>query len=160
VEQVTRRELLVRGGKYALAAGVLPFAGRLVDFAPASASGIFGELAHSLRGAVVVRGDAGYDQARVLYNTRFDTYKPQAVVFCESLADVQRTVRWARKHAVRIVPRSGGHSYGGYSTTSGVIVDVSRLNGVALASGGRAVVGAGARLIDGVLYTSPSPRDS
>jgi FAD/FMN-containing dehydrogenase len=148
VEQVTRRELLVRGGKYALAAGVLPFAGRLVDFAPASASGIFGELAHSLRGAVVVRGDAGYDQARVLYNTRFDTYKPQAVVFCESLADVQRTVRWARKHAVRIVPRSGGHSYGGYSSTSGVIVDVSRLNGVALASGGRAVVGAGARLID------------
>jgi FAD/FMN-containing dehydrogenase len=148
VEQVTRRELLVRGGKYALAAGVLPFAGRLVDFAPASASGIFDELAHSLRGAVVVRGDAGYDQARVLYNTRFDTYKPQAVVFCESLADVQRTVRWARRHAVRIVPRSGGHSYGGYSSTSGVIVDVSRLNGVALTSGGSAVVGAGARLID------------
>jgi len=148
VEQVTRRELLVRGGKYALAAGALPFAGRVLDFAPASASGIFDELAYSLRGAVVVRGDAGYDQARVLYNTRFDTYKPQAIVFCESLADVQRTVRWARKHAVRIVPRSGGHSYGGYSSTSGVIVDVSRLNGVALASGGRAVVGAGARLID------------
>ena len=148
MEQVTRRELLVRGGKYALAAGALPFAGRVLDFAPASASGIFDELAYSLRGAVVVRGDAGYDQARVLYNTRFDTYKPQAVVFCESLADVQRTVRWARKHAVRIVPRSGGHSYGGYSSTSGVIVDVSRLNGVTLASGGRAVVGAGARLID------------
>ena len=148
MKQVTRRELLVRGGKYALAAGALPFAGRVLDFAPASASGIFDELAYSLRGAVVVRGDAGYDQARVLYNTRFDTYKPQAVVFCESLADVQRTVRWARKHAVRIVPRSGGHSYGGYSSTSGVIVDVSRLNGVTLASGGRAVVGAGARLID------------
>ncbi len=148
MEQVTRRELLVRGGKYALAAGALPFAGRVLDFAPASASGIFDELTYSLRGALVVRGDAGYDQARVLYNTRFDTYKPQAVVFCESLADVQRTVRWARKHAVRIVPRSGGHSYGGYSSTSGVIVDVSRLNGVALASGGRALVGAGARLID------------
>jgi FAD/FMN-containing dehydrogenase len=148
VEQVTRRELLVRGGKYALATGALPFAGRLVDFAAASGSGIFDELAQSVRGAVVVRGDAGYDQARVLYNTRFDTVKPQAVVFCESLADVRRTVRWARKHHVRIVPRSGGHSYGGYSSTSGVIVDVSRLDGVALVSGGRAVIGAGARLID------------
>jgi len=148
VEQVTRRELLVRGGKYALVAGALPFAGRLVDFATASAAGIFDELANSVRGAVVVRGDAAYDQARVLYNTRFDTYKPQAVVFCESLADVQQTVRWSRKHRVRIVPRSGGHSYGGYSSTSGVIVDVSRLNGVALAAGGHAVVGAGARLID------------
>ena len=148
MEQVTRRELLVRGGKYALVAGALPFAGRLVDFATASAAGIFDELANSVRGAVVVRGDAAYDQARVLYNTRFDTYKPQAVVFCESLADVQQTVRWSRKHRVRIVPRSGGHSYGGYSSTSGVIVDVSRLNGVALAAGGHAVVGAGARLID------------
>jgi FAD/FMN-containing dehydrogenase len=148
VEQVTRRELLVRGGKYALAAGALAFAGRLLDFAPAAAGGIFDELTQSLRGAVVVRGDAAYDQARVLFNTRFDTYKPQAVVYCESTADVQRTVRWARKHAVRIVPRSGGHSYGGYSSTSGVIVDVSRLSGVTLDPRGRAVVGAGARLID------------
>jgi FAD/FMN-containing dehydrogenase len=149
VEQITRRELLARGGKAAaLAAGAVPFAGRLAEAAAASASGIFDELAHVLRGTVVARGDAAYDHARLLFNTRFDTYKPQAVVFCESTADVQRTVRWARKHAVRIVPRSGGHSYGGYSSTSGVIVDVSRLNGVTLDSGGRAVLGAGARLID------------
>lgn len=148
MERVTRRQLLVRGGKAAaLAVGVVPLAGRLADLA-AAAGGIFAELANVIRGDVIVRGDAGYDQARVLFNTRFDTYKPQAVVFCESTADVQRTVRWSRKHAVRIVPRSGGHSYGGYSSTSGVIVDVSRLNGVALDSGGRAVVGAGARLID------------
>jgi FAD/FMN-containing dehydrogenase len=147
VERVTRRELLVRGGRVALAAGFLPLAGRLADLT-GSAGGVFAELARSLRGEVVVRGDAAYDRARVLFNTRFDMYKPQAVVFCESLADVQGTVRWARKHRIRIVPRSGGHSYGGYSSTSGVIVDVSRLDGVALDSGGRAVIGAGARLID------------
>ena len=102
MEQITRRELLVRGGKAAaLAAGGGPFAGRFAEAAAASPSGIFDELAHLLRGTVVVRGDAAYDQARFLFNTRFDTYKPQAVVFCESTADVQRTVRWARKHAVR-----------------------------------------------------------
>jgi FAD/FMN-containing dehydrogenase len=125
----------------------VPFARGLLDLA-AAAGGIFDELAGGLRGQVVVRGDAAYDQARVLFNTRFDTYKPRAVVFCESTQDVQRTVRWARKHAVRIVPRSGGHSYGGYSSTSGVIVDVSRMNGIGLDSNRRAVVGAGARLID------------
>src|SRR5207247_6096094 len=54
----------------------------------------------------------------------------------------------ARRHALRIVARSGGHSYGGYSTTPGVVVDVSRLKAVALDRHGRAVVGAGARLID------------
>src|SRR6266536_6219623 len=128
---------------------MVSLAGRLADFAwSAPPSGIYAELARSLRGDVIQRGETAYDAARLLYNTRFDAVKPRAVVFCESLADVQRTVRWARKHKVRIVPRSGGHSYGGYSTTAGVIVDVSRLNGVALDPSHRAVVGAGARLID------------
>jgi FAD/FMN-containing dehydrogenase len=143
VEELTRRELLLRGTALALSA--VPFADALAAAAP---PGIFSELARSLHGDVVVRGEPGYNQARVLYNTRFDSVKPRAVVFCDSLADVQRTVRWARKHAIRIVPRSGGHSYGGYSTTPGVIVDVSRLDRVSLDPHRRAVVGAGARLID------------
>jgi FAD/FMN-containing dehydrogenase len=143
---LTRRTLLVRST--ALAIGAFPLAEHLTGFARSASTGIFDELASGMRGDVVVRGAAGYDQARVLYNTRFDTVTPRAVVFCESLADVQRTVRWARRHAVRIVPRSGGHSYGGYSTTSGVILDVSRLNRISLDARGRAAVGAGTRLID------------
>ena len=146
MEQITRRQLLGRGT--ALALGAAPLAGRVVEAAWAAAGGIFDELATGLRGDVVMAGDSSYDQARVLYNTRFDSVKPRAVVFCESLADVQKTVRWARKHKVRIVARSGGHSYGGYSTTSGVVVDVSRLDSVALDAQLRAVVGGGARLID------------
>ena len=148
MERFTRRELLSRGGQAAFAAGALPSAGPLVELARAGAVGVFEELASELNGSVVVRGATGYDRAHLLFSTRFDHVKPRAVVFCESLADVQRTVRWARKHAIRIVPRSGGHSYGGYSTTDGVIVDVSRLNGIRLDAANRAVVGAGARLID------------
>ena len=72
----------------------------------------------------------------------------RAIVYCESAEDVEKTVRWAGKHAIRIVPRCGGHSYAGYSTTSeGVVVDVSRLRHVH-AHDGTATVGAGARLID------------
>jgi FAD/FMN-containing dehydrogenase len=70
------------------------------------------------------------------------------VVFCEGREDVERTVRWAHKHSIRIAPRSGGHSYGGYSTSSGVIVDVSRINKVTLDARRRAAIGAGTRLID------------
>ena len=143
MEQVTRRELLERSGRLALA---LPLAGPLAWARPPT--GIFAELARRLQGDVVLRGDQGYDHARVLFNTRFDAVKPRAVVLCESLEDVERTVHWARKHKVRIVPRSGGHSYGGYSTTSGVVVDVSRLNAISLDARGRAAIGAGARLID------------
>jgi FAD/FMN-containing dehydrogenase len=148
VGEITRRQLLVRGGRVALAGAGLSLMRPLAELARAAAGGIYDELASGLRGEVVLPGASPYDQARLLFNTRFDAVKPRAVVFCESTADVQRTVRWARTHAVRIVPRSGGHSYGGHSTTSGVIVDVSRLNGVTLDPSRRAVVGAGARLID------------
>ena len=142
---LTRRDLLARGAVLVL--GGVPFADALAA-AAAPASGIFRELARSIHGDVVQRGSTGYDAARVLYNTRFDGVKPQAIVFCESVGDVQKTVRWAHKHRVRIVPRSGGHSYGGYSTTGGVIVDVSRLNALTLDAQRRSAAGAGARLID------------
>ena len=145
MDGLTRRELLARGARVAVAAGAVPFAGRIAEL---TSAGIFDELASGLRGSVVRPGTARYNQARLLFDTRFDAIKPRAVVYCESLADVQRTVRWARRHGVRIVARSGGHSYGGYSTTTGVVVDVSRLNGIALDRHGHAVVGAGARLID------------
>jgi FAD/FMN-containing dehydrogenase len=153
VEELTRRQLLVRGT--ALALGAVPFADALAQAATAP-SGIFRELDRSLRGDVVQRGAPGYNAARVLYDTRFDRVKPQAIAYCESLTDVQKTVRWARKHNVRIVPRSGGHSYGGYSTTTGVIVDVSRLHAVSLAANGRAASGAGAHLLG--VYTALANR--
>src|SRR5437870_5481790 len=147
VDAMTRRELLERTGRLAVAAGFVPLAGRLAE-AAWSAPPEIGQLARTLQGNVVVPGDAAYAQARVLFDTRFDGIHPHAVVFCESLTDVERTVRWARRHQLRIAPRSGGHSYGGYSLSPGVVVDVSRLSRVALAPNRRAVVGAGARLIE------------
>lgn len=152
MEELTRRQLLARGA--ALAFGTVPFVDALAAAAPPS--GIFHELDRQLRGDVVQRGAPGYNAARVVYNTRYDAVKPQAIAFCESLADVQKTVHWARKHNVHIVPRSGGHSYGGYSTTSGVVVDVSRLHAVSLAVNGRAASGAGAHLIG--VYTALASR--
>jgi len=96
---------------------------------------------------VLTPGSAGYDRARLLYSPRFDTARPEAIVFCETVGDVVHTIRWARRYRVHLVPRSGGHSYGGYSTTTGVVLDVSRLSRVRV-SGRLAVVGAGALLVD------------
>jgi FAD/FMN-containing dehydrogenase len=107
------------------------------------------DLRHGLVGDVVTPSSAGYDQARLLYSTRFDAIRPEAIVFCETVGDVAHTIRWARRHGVPLAMRSGGHSYGGYSTTKGVVLDVSRLNRVQVdAAARRAVVGAGAQLVD------------
>jgi FAD/FMN-containing dehydrogenase len=67
-------------------------------------------------------------------------------------------VRWCAKYDVRIAARSGGHSYAGYSTVQGgLVVDLSRLNGIAVAPGGATVqVGAGNRLID--MYSALAAR--
>jgi len=121
--------------------------GALSGFGLRAPTGPLRELAREIAGSVVTPSNAHYAQDRVLYNTRFDTSRPHAIVYCESAEDVQKTVRWARKHAIRIAPRCGGHSYGGYSTTNGVVVDVTRMSRVQ-ARNGTATIGAGARLID------------
>ena len=69
MEELTRRQLLVRGTGFAL--GAVPFADALPKAATAP-SGIFRELDRSMRGDVVQRGAPGYNAARVLYDTRFE----------------------------------------------------------------------------------------
>ena len=102
------------------------------------------ELRSAVRGRVLVPRDS----TRIVYNRRFEGRRPDAVVHAESTADVAAVVRWADRFDVRVVARSGGHSYAGYSTTSdGVVIDLSRLRGVRV-SNGRASVGPGAQLID------------
>ena len=86
--------------------------------------------------------------AALVYNTRFDARRPDAVVQARDTADVAAAVRWANRFDVPLVARSGGHSYAGYCTTAdGVVLDLSRLRGIRV-NDGRATVGPAARLID------------
>jgi FAD/FMN-containing dehydrogenase len=105
-------------------------------------------LAHALDGEVVRPGTARYAGAHQLWDSRFDELRPRAIAYCANAADVQRTIRWGSRYGIRVVPRSGGHSYAGYSSGNGVVIaDVSRLDHIS-SSPGTARVGAGARLID------------
>jgi FAD/FMN-containing dehydrogenase len=104
-------------------------------------------LRRSLAGTLVRPGDAAYASARLVYDLRFDGAAPAAVAFAASPSDVQRVVEFCRSHRLAPIPRCGGHSYAGYSTGPGVVVDVSRMGGVHV-SGGIASVGAGTRLVD------------
>jgi FAD/FMN-containing dehydrogenase len=146
VEGLDRRAFVERAGRLAAAASVAPW-WRLPELLEAVDPRVRA-LDRELRGDVVGRGANGYDTARLLRNTRFDGIEPLAVAYCETAEDVARCVRWATRHGVRLAARSGGHSYGGYSTVGGgLVVDVSRLHAVTLAADGRtAVIGAGAQL--------------
>lgn len=108
-------------------------------------------LAESLRGRLELPSSPAYSQGIRLYNAEFDDIHPAAVAYCAGAEDVARCIEFARHHDIDVAARSGGHSYAGYSTTKGLVIDVSLMSGVSRA-GRSAVVGAGAQLID--LYSA------
>jgi FAD/FMN-containing dehydrogenase len=107
-----------------------------------------GALARDLDGPLRRPGDTTWNTARHLYNTRYDGLEPAAVAYVAHPDDIRTTLAYARAHGLRVAIRNGGHSYAGWSSGNGrLVVDVSELNRIRV-SGGQAVVGAGAKLID------------
>jgi FAD/FMN-containing dehydrogenase len=110
--------------------------------------GDLAELAERLDGWLVRPADPAYDAARLVYDLRYAAGRPAAVAYCASAADVAACVRFAAASGTAPIPRCGGHSYGGYSTGSGLVVDVTPMHSVSFDAAGHAVVGAGALLVD------------
>jgi FAD/FMN-containing dehydrogenase len=146
VERFDRRSLVIRGAGGA-AALTLP-AWRLVSDAGAAPDRRLAALRRVVAGPVIGRASPAYAKARLVYSERFDGVHPLGIVQPVSVADVREVLAWSRKYDVRPAVRSGGHSYGGYSTTTGLVVDLRRLSSIAVGAGGVATIGAGARLID------------
>jgi FAD/FMN-containing dehydrogenase len=144
-----RREFLSGAAAFALgASAVRPGRGLAAVLATPSGPPSLAALRRAMDGDVVARGQAAYGEAKLVYNTRFNGTSPVAIAYCESAGDVAAALSWARRARVPLAARSGGHSYAGYSTTRGLVVDVTRMKGVQLGGGGIARIGAGARLVD------------
>ena len=143
---IDRRTLLERGARTALGVSLVPW-WRLPELVEAGDPRVRA-LARELRGDVIGRGAPAYASARLLPSTRFDGIRPLAIARCESADDVARCLRWAARNEIRVTARSGGHSYAGYSTiANGLVIDVSRIDGISVAADGKsAMVGAGATL--------------
>ncbi|HXN49572.1 MAG TPA: FAD-binding oxidoreductase [Bryobacteraceae bacterium] len=83
-----------------------------------------------LRGDVIEPGDAGYDQARKLYNGMIDK-KPRLIARCVDVADVIACVNHARDSGILLAVRGGGHNGPGLgSCDGGMVIDLSRMRGV------------------------------
>lgn len=104
-------------------------------------------LAQGMAGELLRPDQVAYDPARVLYNARFDSVRPQAVARCASVDDVRAVIAFARRTGLPITPRGGGHSFAGYSTGRGIVMDLSPLRTIEVSTD-RATIGSGARLID------------
>jgi len=84
----------------------------------------------SLRGHLLLASDAGYDQARRLWNGAFDRH-PALIARCAGAADVVQAVNFARSHKLLTAVHSGGHSISGQSSCDGgLMIDLSPMKGI------------------------------
>jgi FAD/FMN-containing dehydrogenase len=100
----------------------------------------------SLDGELFSPGSSGYEAIRCPVNPAYREVRPRLVVRCRSVSDVVHTVAYAVANGDRIALRGGGHCFAGRSSTDGIVLDLSDLDGISVADNRIATIGAGARL--------------
>jgi FAD/FMN-containing dehydrogenase len=90
------------------------------------------ELAGKISGSVLRAEDAGYDDARAVYNGMIDR-KPAVVVRCRTTADVVAALAVARGAGLEVSIRGGGHNVAGRAVTDGgVMIDLAEMKGITI----------------------------
>jgi len=96
-------------------------------------------FAARLRGSLLRPGDAGYEQARRVYNGMIDKY-PALIARCMDVADVIASVTFAREHGLTLAVRGGGHNGPGLGTCDdGLVIDLSGMKGIRVDPSARTV---------------------
>ncbi|HEV2745573.1 MAG TPA: FAD-dependent oxidoreductase, partial [Rubrobacter sp.] len=107
------------------------------------------KLRTRFKGLLLRPGEAGYDEARRVWNGAIDR-RPALVARCANADDVAEAVRFARERDLPASVRGGGHVVAGPAVVEGgVMIDLSLMNAVAVDPVARtATAGGGALLGD------------
>jgi FAD/FMN-containing dehydrogenase len=81
------------------------------------------------RGEWLVPGGPEYETARPVYNRRMDA-RPEVIARCAGVSDVVTALRHAQDHALPVDVRATGYSFGGWSRSRGLVIDLSLMHGV------------------------------
>ncbi len=84
----------------------------------------------SLRGELIRPEDAGYDDARKVWNGMIDK-RPAMIARCTGAVDIINSVNFARDNKLLVAVRGGGHNVAGNAVCDGgIVIDLSRMKGI------------------------------
>jgi FAD/FMN-containing dehydrogenase len=87
-------------------------------------------LRASLGGSVLRPGDAGYDDARTIFNAMIDRH-PALIAQCTTTGDVVKAVNFGREHGLLVSVRGGGHNVAGNAVCEGgLMIDLTPMKGI------------------------------
>ncbi|MFF3689126.1 FAD-binding oxidoreductase [Streptomyces sp. NPDC002187] len=129
---------MLRAGVWGTAAGALGLQVPESAAAAAEAAGPVGHrdwkrLAKALSPGATLYLPHGsvYPSLALPFNHRYAGIRPAGIVACATTGDVSAAVRWAREVGLPAVPRTGlGHNYAGYSTTTGLLLNMARMKSI------------------------------
>ncbi|MBV9857552.1 MAG: FAD-binding oxidoreductase [Streptosporangiaceae bacterium] len=104
------------------------------------------EFRASLDGELFSPDSPGYEAIRRPASAAYREVRPRLVAACRSVSDVVGAMAYATATGDRVAPRGGGHCFAGRSSTDGIVLDLSGLDGIWMADDRVATIGAGARL--------------
>jgi FAD/FMN-containing dehydrogenase len=88
-------------------------------------SGVIDDFKSKLTGRLLQPDDAGYEEARQIWNAMIDR-RPAMIVRCADAEDVKTSVAFARDHDLRLAVRGGGHNIAGNALCDGgLVIDLS-----------------------------------
>ncbi|MGI9568519.1 MAG: FAD-dependent oxidoreductase [Desulfobulbia bacterium] len=106
-------------------------------------------LAQQLGPRLISHLDPRYLDRSIPSNLRYTSVSPQKIALCESTEDVQACVKWLKKYPIEFAIRSGGHSYAAFSSSNGLLIDVSSMKSIEVdPENGLVKVGAGVNTAD------------
>ncbi|MBC7857276.1 MAG: FAD-binding oxidoreductase [Burkholderiaceae bacterium] len=110
---------------------------------------VIDDFKSKLRGRVFQPDDAGYEEARQIWNAMIER-RPAMIARCAGSADVMACVAFARDHEVSLAVRGGGHNIAGNALCDGgLVIDLSGMRSVRIdPDRRRAYVAGGATLAD------------
>jgi FAD/FMN-containing dehydrogenase len=109
-------------------------------------------LSERLPGRVSTPGDKGYAEATAIWAKPVGR-TPRVVVHCHTAEDVRFAIRAGRDCDLPLSVRGGGHDWAGRALCDGVVIDLSGMRSVTIASDRMAHVSGGARAADVVAAT-------